>query len=143
MSWCRPLGPDIRSRHRDNLKQPGKRHSRERAFEHNNTADHFLESLKPRVLLVFLLLTKQLVEHREHAFFSYHAELMLQKKTNVVFDRAPWYFVEDEVLRHWANVFCLSKQLKNRSDVGFSLTLVQRVNHHNTRHGLRSSLLYP
>jgi hypothetical protein len=48
-----------------NLKQPGKRHSRERAFEHNNTADHFSESLKPRLLLVFLLLTKQLVEHRE------------------------------------------------------------------------------
>jgi hypothetical protein len=85
-----------------------------------------------------------------------------------MFNRAPWYFVEDEVLvcavwhlpkaqadvelwsashhnpqQYRANVFRLSEQLEDGSNVCFSLTFVQRVDHDNTRQGPRASLLYP
>lgn len=47
-----------------NLQQASKRGGREWTFENNNTTDNFSESLKPCLPLVFLLLAKQLIEHR-------------------------------------------------------------------------------
>jgi hypothetical protein len=44
--------------------------------------------------------------------------------------------------RHWLNVLCPGKQLKDRLNVLLSLTFVQRVDYDDTRQGLRRSLLY-